>query len=77
MSAKAMAIYAALCGWTLARAPPRSGDRRAIPAHLGGRHALGRAICALADACADLNERDYKALAAAVDAGRIAAAKGL
>jgi uncharacterized protein (DUF2252 family) len=77
MTAKGMMIYAALCGWTLARAHARSGDRIAIAAYLGGGDAFDRAICDFADAYADLNERDYKALAAAVDSGRIAAAKGL
>jgi uncharacterized protein (DUF2252 family) len=77
MNPKAMAIYAALCGWTLARAHARSGDRVAIAAYLGNGDAFDRAICDFADAYADLNERDYNALAAAVDSGRIAAAKGL
>jgi uncharacterized protein (DUF2252 family) len=77
MEAKAMALYAGLCGWTLARAHARSGDRVAIAAYLGGGNAFDRAICDFADAYADLNERDYSALAAAVDSGRIAAAKGL
>ena len=30
-----MAIYAGLCGWTLARAHARSGDRIALAAYLG------------------------------------------
>jgi uncharacterized protein (DUF2252 family) len=77
MEPKAMTIYAGLCGWTLARAHARSGDRVAIAAYLGGGDAFDRAICDFADAYADLNERDHKALAAAVDSGRIAAAKGL
>jgi uncharacterized protein (DUF2252 family) len=77
MAPKGMMIYAGLCGWTLARAHARAGDRIAIAAYLGSGDAFDRAICDFADAYADLNERDYKALAAAVDSGRIAAAKGL
>jgi hypothetical protein len=77
MVPKGMTVYAGMCGWTLARAHARSGDRIAIAAYLGGGDAFDRAICDFADAYADLNERDHKGLAAAVDAGRIAAAKGL
>jgi len=40
MSPKAMAIYGKLCGWTLARAHARSGDRIAIAAYLGGKRRL-------------------------------------
>ena len=32
-----MSIYAGLCGWTLARAHARSGDRVAIASYLGGK----------------------------------------
>jgi uncharacterized protein (DUF2252 family) len=77
MNPKGMALYAGLCGWTLARAHARSGDRVAIAAYLGSGDVFDRAICDFADAYADLNEGDYKALTAAVDSGRIAAAKGL
>ena len=35
MSPSALDIYARLCGWTLARAHARSGDRVAIAAYLG------------------------------------------
>jgi uncharacterized protein (DUF2252 family) len=77
MAPTGMMIYAGLCGWTLARAHARAGDRIAIAAYLGNGDAFDRAICDFADAYADLNERDYKALAAAVDSGRIAAEKGL
>jgi sugar/nucleoside kinase (ribokinase family) len=72
-----MMLYAGMCGWTLARAHARSGDRVAIAAYLGNGDTFDRAICDFADAYADLNELDYKALAAAVKSGRIAAAKGL
>jgi uncharacterized protein (DUF2252 family) len=77
MVPKGLTIYAGLCGWTLARAHARSGDRVEIAAYLGGGDAFDRAICDFADAYADVNERDYKALAAAVDSGRIVAEKGV
>jgi len=77
MTPKGMILYAGMCGWTLARAHARSGDRVAIAAYLGNGDTFDRAICDFATAYADLNELDYKALAAAVKSGRIAAAKGL
>jgi Uncharacterized protein conserved in bacteria (DUF2252) len=36
MNAAAMTDYGRLCGWTLARAHARTGDRIAIAAYLGG-----------------------------------------
>ena len=66
-----MGVYARLCGWTLARAHARSGDRVAIAAYLGGKDVFDAAIADFAVAYADQNERDYAALRAAADAGRI------
>jgi len=72
-----MATYGRVCGWTLARAHARSGDRIAIAAYLGGGNTFDRAILAFAKAYADQNERDYQALVEAVRTGRIAAQTGL
>ncbi len=44
MVPKGMAAYGRLCGWTLARAHARSGDRIAIGAYLGGGTSFDRAI---------------------------------
>jgi uncharacterized protein (DUF2252 family) len=66
-------LYGALCGWTLARAHARSGDRIAIAAYLGGSDAFDRAITQFAAAYADQNERDHQSLVRAVAAGRITA----
>ncbi len=77
MVPKGMAIYGRLCGWTLARAHARSGDRIAIAAYLGSGSAFDRAILEFSKAYADQNERDYKRLVAAVKSGRIAAQTGL
>jgi uncharacterized protein (DUF2252 family) len=66
-------LYGALCGWTLARAHARSGDRIAIAAYLGGSAVFDRAVTAFASAYADQNERDYRSLAEAVASGRIIA----
>ena len=75
--AKGMETYARLCGWTLARAHARSGDRIAIAAYLGGGDAFDRAIADFAEAYADQNQRDYDALQAAAAAGRIEVRSGL
>jgi uncharacterized protein (DUF2252 family) len=65
-----MAAYAQMCGWTLARAHARSGDRIALAAYLGGSGKFAQAIADFAEAYADQNERDYAALQAAVKEGR-------
>jgi uncharacterized protein (DUF2252 family) len=71
---EALRVYADACGWTLARAHARSGDRIAIAAYLGKGDAFDRALLELSVAYADQNERDFAALGDAVAAGRISAA---
>ena len=44
MTPRRMAVYGKLCGWTLARAHARSGDRIAIAAYLGNGDSFDRAI---------------------------------
>jgi uncharacterized protein (DUF2252 family) len=70
---KGMALYARICGWTLARAHARSGDRIAIGAYLGSGDAFDRAIAEFSEAYADQNARDHEALTAAAAQGRITA----
>jgi uncharacterized protein (DUF2252 family) len=65
-----MEIYARLCGWTLARAHARSGDRIALAAYLGRSAKFEQAIADFAETYADQNERDYAALQAAVKNGK-------
>jgi uncharacterized protein (DUF2252 family) len=72
-----MTVYGRLCGWTLARAHARSGDRIAIASYLGGGNVFDKAILEFSRAYATQNERDYEALVAAVSAGRITAETGL
>jgi uncharacterized protein (DUF2252 family) len=72
-----MRMYGELCGWTLARAHARSGDRIAIAAYLGGSDVFDQAITEFADAYADQNERDHDAVVDAVKSGRIVAEQGL
>ena len=77
MAPAGMRAYGEVCGWTLARAHARSGDRIAIAAYLGTSDVFDRAITDFASAYADQNERDYEALADAAKSGRITAEHGL
>jgi uncharacterized protein (DUF2252 family) len=77
MRPSGMLVYGQLCGWTLARAHARSGDRVAIAAYLGSGGTFDRAIAEFAEAYADQNERDHQALVDAVKDGRVKAETGL
>jgi uncharacterized protein (DUF2252 family) len=72
-----LGVYAEVCGWTLARAHARTGDRVATAAYLGGGDVFDRALADFAEAYADQNERDYQAFATAVQAGRLRAETGV
>ena len=72
-SGAVMAEYASLCGWALARAHARSGDAATIAGYLGSSGAFDDAIAAFGDRYADQNERDFEALKAAVESGRVEA----
>ena len=71
------ALYARMCGATLARAHARWGDRIAIGAYLGGGEIFDTAIADFSVTYADQNERDHEALARAVKSGRIPAEMGV
>ena len=73
MTPYTMGLYARLCGWTLARAHARTGDRIAIASYLGGGDRFDRAISDFAEAYADQNERDYAAFSEAVQSRQISA----
>jgi uncharacterized protein (DUF2252 family) len=77
MTPETMGLYGKLCGWTLARAHARSGDRVAIAAYLGKGGAFDQAMTDFAEAYADQNESDFKEFEAAVEKGRLKAVKGL
>jgi uncharacterized protein (DUF2252 family) len=72
-----LADYGQICGWTLARAHARSGDRIAISAYLGTSDTFDRAIAEFASAYADLNEKDYNELDDAAKSGRVLAQRGI
>jgi uncharacterized protein (DUF2252 family) len=77
MVPRGMAAYGKLCGWTLARAHARSGDRIGIASYLGSGDSFDRALVEFSHAYADQNERDYQALQTAVSSGAITAQTGL
>jgi uncharacterized protein (DUF2252 family) len=77
MSPSAMEGYAELCGWTLARAHARSGDRAAIAAYLGKGDTFDQAIAEFADGYADQNEVDYRRLRQAEDEGALTVQRGV
>jgi uncharacterized protein (DUF2252 family) len=76
MSPEELTLYAGLCGWALARAHARSGDRVQISAYLGKSERFDVAIAAFAKEYADQTERDHAALLAAVKSGRVVAEAG-
>jgi uncharacterized protein (DUF2252 family) len=73
LDAHGLEVYARICGWTLARAHARSGDRFAIAAYLGHGGSFDRAVCSFAAEYAEQNLRDHQALLDAIESGRVAA----
>jgi uncharacterized protein (DUF2252 family) len=72
-----MTRYGRMCGWTLARAHARTGDRIAIAAYLGRSDTFDQAMADFAETYADQAERDHAALADAVASGRVQAQTGI
>ncbi len=77
ISESGLHAYTRACGWSLARAHARSGDRLAIAGYLGRGSNFDRAIARFAAAYADQNERDHRRLADAVAAGEVRAEFGV
>ncbi|MBS1679718.1 MAG: DUF2252 domain-containing protein [Actinobacteria bacterium] len=71
LAPKGLDVYGRVCGWALARAHARSGDRIAIAAYLGKGESFDQAIADFSERYADQNELDYAALADAAKSGRI------
>ena len=69
--------YTRACGWSLARAHARSGDRLAIAAYLGAGPKFDDAIARFSSAYADQNELDHARLADEIAGGRIPAETGV
>ena len=72
-----MTGYGRMCGWTLARAHARTGNRIAIAAYLGGSDTFDQAMAEFGETYADQTERDHAALADAVASGRAQAQEGI
>ena len=66
-----MADYAALCGWSLARAHARSGSPAQITGYLGKSDTFDEAISDFSVAYADQTEQDHDVLMKAARSGRI------
>lgn len=71
MTPRGAALYARICGETLARGHARSGDRVEVAGYLGRGRAFEEAICVFADTYADQNERDFTSFRDALSAGRL------
>ncbi|MGZ4730267.1 MAG: DUF2252 family protein, partial [Acidimicrobiales bacterium] len=77
MTPETLGIYAQMCGWTLARAHARSGDRVAIASYLGGGKTFDKAIADFAGSYAEQNDLDHRALLDAIAEGRVVAQSGI
>ncbi|HYN95543.1 MAG TPA: DUF2252 domain-containing protein [Pilimelia sp.] len=77
MVPRGMAAYASACGWTLARAHARSGDRIAIAAYLGAKDRFEQAVADFGEAYADLNEEDFGRLQKAAREGSVPVQTGV
>jgi len=72
-----LALYARICGWTLARAHARSGDPVAIAEYLGDSDQFDQSITDFAERYADQNERDHAEFVKAIRSGRLDAVQGV
>jgi uncharacterized protein (DUF2252 family) len=77
MDPSELKAYGRICGWTLARAHARSGDRIAIAAYLGSNDSFDHAIASFSETYADQNDRDYRTLKEAAASGRVVAEMGV
>jgi uncharacterized protein (DUF2252 family) len=73
MTPSMLEAYGRTCGWTLAHAHARSGDRIAIASYLGKSERFDAAVGAFAERYADQNEQDYQTFVDAVQSGRVEA----
>ena len=71
LNAEGLKDYGKLCGWTLAHAHARSGDRRAIAAHIGEPKAFARGVLEQALQHAEWAEHDHGLLLRGIASGRI------
>jgi uncharacterized protein (DUF2252 family) len=77
MDTSGLHAYTRACGWSMARAHARSGDRLAIATYLGAGPKFDQAIAHFAAAYADQNELDHQRLVDAVASGEVPAELGV
>jgi Uncharacterized protein conserved in bacteria (DUF2252) len=77
MTPETLRVYSKMCGWSLARAHARSGDRVAIASYLGSGDAFDRAIADFAVSYADQNRVDHQTLVDAIADGPVHAELGI
>ncbi len=68
-----MSLYASWCGKALALAHARSGSAAMLSGYMGKSDALDLAIASFAEAYANQNEKDHRALSRAVKSGKLQA----
>jgi hypothetical protein len=73
----ALADYAGICGFLLAKGHARTSGASMIAGYLGSSDKTDRALCGFARAYADQTERDHAALVGAVARGVLPAEEGL
>ena len=71
LSPNQLSRLARACGWTLAHAHARTGDRFAIAAYLGDGNEFDKALVKFAAAYADQNEADYARFMEALENGEL------
>jgi uncharacterized protein (DUF2252 family) len=77
IDAQALADYAGVCGYLLAKGHARTSGASMIAAYVGGSERLDEALAGFARAYADQVERDHALLVGAVARGRLPAARGV
>jgi uncharacterized protein (DUF2252 family) len=77
IDAAALADYAGICGYLLARGHARTSGASMIAGYLGGSDQADHAFSDFARAYADQTERDHQALRAAVDRGLLPCENGI
>lgn len=73
IDAPALADYAGICGFLLAKGHARTSGASMIAGYLGGSDKVDRAMCRFARLYADQTERDHQALVSAVAHGSLPA----
>ena len=77
LDADSLDMYLHACGWTLARAHARSGDRLAIGAYMGRSTKFEDAITSWAMGYADQAETDHAAMVHAIRMAQLPAITGV